>query len=46
MAIWAAKSGADGGVSKLSAMEGRSVVDDVLPMPHGGRQIVGDRFYN
>ena len=44
-AIWAVKSGAEGGVSVFSVRRKVSL-DDVLPRPHGGRQtIVGD-FYN
>ena len=45
-AIWVARSGADGGVSELSAMDGRLVVKDELPRPYDGRQILGDDFYN
>ena len=44
-AIWAAKSGTEGGVSVFSAMAQISL-DDVLPGPHGGRQTVVGDFYN
>jgi len=43
-AIWAVKSGTEGGVSVFSAIRWVSL-DDVLPGPHGGRQtVVGDSY--
>ena len=43
MAIWATRSIADGGVFEISAMEEKSIVEDELPRPHNGRQIVDGR---
>ena len=45
IAILVARFGVEG-VSKLSAMEERSFVDEVLPRPHDRRQIVRVKFYN